>query len=857
MRYRVGVIVVLLLGTLCVSKPAPAIAADYVCRSESLSEASVSASVELNDRRRTQTKVLSRLTVHVPAEWPYATGLLLGKDSEEYRRAMRCLLRSEESQAQWWGEWRSSHPVITSEKGGVRVQVDTYGWAERQGMLYVGPWDIDIGKDHWKVSLNPPALAQARWTSVTVKPGTSSILSATPRPSANDDDSGLVWRQKPGQGPQLSVRLDPPWQRSWAAQQERLRFYLTDGTGGLMWQWSTAALLLLGARRMRRSGPLSPGEVLPVRAATWWASICIVLSLLHIGDNVFYTVMRRHVDEGTWADRQAHHGLLINLALGWILFTFGRPRRLTIWLAAVVLTLPGVVVALSPRSFGLTANAFLAASSPDKAVLALFTATGCVFAFLLLGSVAAAWRLARTVGLVSRHPVSSPAGPAGTRELSLRWTAPLLMLAVVVIGMCAASTSERNWQRASWLSAHADARYGIDHLQALRQDLAWFAVNSQDWWIGFTWWTLSGLVVLAVLRARAHRTAPAPQDPGPVDEFWMLLFFPLMVGLGLGVFVGNGTMGGLWFFLNLGSLALVIALCRGKGVLDQPLQRSGVNLRAALAPSRRRDLLDRARRFREVHAKLRRLDQGQSDDEAHNRRSLEHELRSLHRWRTSTGVADRLPSDVSVVDAALALGPEDSWWANGRRAARIAALVGLPASALLVWAETIHGEFLTSTLNGQFGLPGIALGVVYWESTWAAAGFLLGALWRQLPGRRGPVRILPLAGAYALPIGVDAFGNWLTYEEQTNLALYAVSMLLVLTITSIVFDLRVFRSERRYWQSRLGLLLSVYQMRYFSLQIAYLLAQLVTLFTLWQFFTDGGGPPERGSGDPGGGSGPS
>ncbi|SCD89678.1 hypothetical protein GA0115253_102288, partial [Streptomyces sp. Termitarium-T10T-6] len=55
--------------------------------------------------------------------------------------------------------------------------------------------------------------------------------------------------------------------------------------------------------------------------------------------------------------------------------------------------------------------------------------------------VAAAWRLARTVGLVSRHPVSNPAGPAGARELSLRWTAPLLMLAVVVIGMCAASTT--------------------------------------------------------------------------------------------------------------------------------------------------------------------------------------------------------------------------------------------------------------------------------------------------------------------------------------------------------------------------------------------------------------------------------
>nr|WSW66048.1 DUF6185 family protein [Streptomyces sp. NBC_00995] len=855
MRHRVGLLLLLALGTLFVA--APAHAANDICRSESLSKASVSASVELDDSRRTQTKVLSRLTVHVPAEWPFATGLLLGRDSEEYRRAMRCLLRGADSQAQWWGEWRAGHPEIVSEKGGVRVQVDAYGWAQSLGVLWVGPWDIDIGKNHWTIGLSPPSLAQARWTSVIVRPGTSSILSATPRPSANDGGNSLVWRLKPGQDmPRLSVRLDPPWQRSWAAQQERLRFRIPDTTSGLPWKWSTAALLVLAVRRTRRSGPLSPGETLPVRTAARWAGMCLVLSLLHEGDNVFFAVMRRHVDEATWADRQAHYTLVINLALGWILFVFGRPRRLAVWLAALVLTLPGVAVASSPRSFGLTANAFLTESSPDKAVFALFTATGCVFALLLLGIAAAAWRLARAAGLTGPGPMASPAGPAGARELSLRRAAPLLVLAVTFIGLCTAATSERGWQRAAWLSSRADARYDVDHLQALRQDLAWFAVNTQDWLGGSTWWALSGLVVLAVLRARAHRTVPAAPEPGRIEEFWMLLLFPLLVGMGLGYFVGSWAMGGLWFYLNLGALASAIALCRGRSVLDQPLQRSGVPLRAAMAPSQRRDLLDRARRFREIHAILRRLDQGQSDDEAHNRRSLEQELRSLHRWRTSAGVADRLPTDVSVVDATLALGPEDDWWANGRRAARIAALVGLPASALLVWSETAKGEFLTSTLNGQFGLPDIVMGVVFWEIAWAAAGFLLGALWRQLPGRRGPIRILPLAGAYALPIGVDAFGNWITREAQTNLALYAVSMLLVLTITSIVFDLQVFRGERRYWQSRLGLLMSVYQMRYFSLQIAYLLAQLVTLFTLWQFFTDGGGPPERGAGNSGGGSGP-
>ncbi|MGW0735583.1 DUF6185 family protein [Streptomyces sp. NPDC002851] len=40
------------------------------------------------------------------------------------------------------------------------------------------------------------------------------------------------------------------------------------------------------------------------------------------------------------------------------------------------------------------------------------------------------------------------------------------------------------------------------------------------------------------------------------------------------------------------------------------------------------------------------------------------------------------------------------------------------------------------------------------------------------------------------------------------------------------------------------------------MQIAYLLAQLVALFTLWQFFADGGGPPERGTDSSVGGSHP-
>ena len=57
-------------------------------------------------------------------------------------------------------------------------------------------------------------------------------------------------------------------------------------------------------------------------------------------------------------------------------------------------------------------------------------------------------------------------------------------------------------------------------------------------------------------------------------------------------------------------------------------------------------------------------------------------------------------------------------------------------------------------------------------------------------------------------------------------------------------DFDTFRTERRYWQSRLGLLLSVYQMRYYSLQFAYLIAQIIAMISIWKFLADPDSAPE-------------
>ncbi|WP_326728181.1 DUF6185 family protein [Streptomyces phaeochromogenes] len=95
----------------------------------------------------------------------------------------------------------------------------------------------------------------------------------------------------------------------------------------------------------------------------------------------------------------------------------------------------------------------------------------------------------------------------------------------------------------------------------------------------------------------------------------------------------------------------------------------------------------------------------------------------------------------------------------------------------------------------------------------------------------------------AAPVGLFAVGNHLLGEEQDVLALAAAAVLLVLTLTALAMDLDTFRAERAFWPSRTHLLLSIYQMRFFSLQIAWLLVQVVAVITLWQFFTGADAPP--------------
>lgn len=354
------------------------------------------------------------------------------------------------------------------------------------------------------------------------------------------------------------------------------------------------------------------------------------------------------------------------------------------------------------------------------------------------------------------------------------------------------------------------------HAHYLADETFWFAVYGQDWLLAYTW-VLTGLAILGALKASSGTRsgalpgtasgAPPPDSPlaRRPERLLVLVFFPVVIGLDPGWYVNNTAVVWIWLFVHMAALRLMTGTGTGRTVLGLPLDGTEEPLRATATPALRDLLLERARRYREIHATLRRLDQGQSDDTAVERRSLERELSGLHDWEDRQGTPRRLPARISVVDAALALGPKDTWWANGKRGAVLATLFGLPATLLTTWASHIRGDGWTTALHYGFGLPDILLAFLYWQFGWTGAGFLLGALWRVLPGRRGAGKALPVAGAFALPIALDALARRAMDESQDNLALYAATMLLVLTCTGIAMDLETFRGEGRYWQSRLGL----------------------------------------------------
>jgi hypothetical protein len=331
--------------------------------------------------------------------------------------------------------------------------------------------------------------------------------------------------------------------------------------------------------------------------------------------------------------------------------------------------------------------------------------------------------------------------------------------------------------------------------------------------LSYLMWPLVVLLLLLLLRLHGRRT----DSVGP-STVWLLVFLFVV-----GTIRWLNTYAGMPFplagLVGLAALPLLLRLARRAEVADPGVSRR----RLAMIVSEYRDLEEREKGLR------RRWAAGELDDEEHAK-EIGPVADRIRRLRMEIGLDPDREDGLSPLDVALSRGPGVSWWANARLAARYASYVGAPAAVFLIWATWStdsrgHDGWLDrlGDPNGFYGLAGDLIGGLL---IWPVAGFVLGALWRRLPGRRGYLKGVVPVLAYAAATGAHAVLNNVIGQAPVRGSLVRVLLLfLVLTVVAVLMDARTLQTRPGGLASRLTPVAVVYRLGTAGSGIALIVAQ--------------------------------
>ncbi|MFF9116653.1 DUF6185 family protein [Streptomyces massasporeus] len=822
-------------------------ASNYLnCYPGGLKAAKVTTSLQLKHDGQDYTKAEATLVVEVPKTWKPASALLLNGDTERYRAAMRCILRDPDDFFPYRDTERRPRPTkITAQSKTIRVEYRAVTYADSMSDRYVGPWRIGVGKRFWTLTLeSPQTLQRAWWQEITVDLGGRAARDISPVPTKGSPTE-LTWtRAKSTDDPlNVTVRIQPPAAKALAARWTEKPWYLVQSAVWLSWDLALFPVLLLLVRMLSRS-PVKRSEETRAEEATrrnllLWAYLTFAASLIFQLDDKLASTSSDYGIIDWWPEHRVAIDLVLAVCGGAAFCLFGRPR-IDAAVGAFLAAAYSVFVALQPGWFGLPTGFWLDQENVGD-VDRLRQMGGFFWLALACGCVAFVW----LVGLLSallrlREAVRIGPDQAEQRGLFPWWGLAVCALVAALLVVLAVWAEKHAWEHDSWLSSEGEY-YDRWQLTYLYNGLAWFPSVWTDWfhpWICL-WYGLIG-ALLAVIAARAKAPDAPPVSPGVPETLLVTVFTVATISpapnwyMGLDVAVITSVPA-----ILAAGLAL-LALGNRRAVLAQRLVSPitgahGARMRAVIQEADRRWLIESAREYRDLHSQLRRLEQGDQDGQ---RTQLEQKLDQLHTWNPPGGTAphagQRLPDSVDAVELALAWGPCATWWLNGCRAAFFAALFALPATCISFWANRVRGTLWGDLARDYFGAVGLLDYVITSEIGWAVLGFVLGALWRLLPGRRGPAKAFLLFLVYATPVGVYWLLSRVVGQSMGTLALDVALTLLVLTSTSVAMDIDTFRREGHYWPTKAALLLSVYQLRTASVQLAFFVAQMVALVSIWQ-----------------------
>lgn len=786
------------------------------CRADKLKTAEVTALAEFKHRGNVWSKVTSTMDISVPVAWTHASALLLDAHSPAYRSALACLVGipgQNETDVLAYDEWRFKPVTVKADGQRVKVHYEAATWVQSSSQA-VGPWGLTVSKENWHIELYPSdALLGADWGRVQVDLGGRGALTATPRPAFGEGGTRLSWRHKePGQYPAVTFR--PPTEQYWefitTSTEKPWQVWETWGSysgSGAFWYAASGALLLVAGHRLRRSlaDTTTPEESKALHYLRWWALLLMFLGVLvNMNDNVYRWF--QHL-VGWYHDYEWTVAVFVLAFLGPVLCLFGgRSKRLLFIVGGVVLGVLGWYVVSEMLDFTLLPTADQLLSTPGLTVAAL--ACTALTAVCWIGVIAAGQRML----LITE-----------TRIPTRMMVAAALAAATATV-LWAYLAFDRYWERISWL---ADPR--SPHFQKT------WASELDSWWSTFPASVLDQLLIvvgilaplpaLGVLRVcRVEQHEQGAFTPAPAEKFLLVALFAI-------TFAPNAY----YFGFSAYALTLVLCLCTAWGVLvlgshvsvlEQPFA-DNAPLGRTISLTNRADVLRLARRFRELQTRLSQLSTSNLGDRSAERQSIEADIDRLDQ---------ALPAGVRPADLPFACGPMATWWGNARRGAVNACLIGLPATGVLYWAVAVKGDSWMVNAQNPAGFVWIVEAILFWQVAWIVGGFFLGALWRDLPGRHGPTKALFVTLAFAIPATVDflivqAIGGSVPLLIGEIAALGSVT-----TCTGLMMDLQTFQNERRYWPTNASLVAYVYQMRFAT--IAFFLAQLLALVTLWKTFAD-------------------
>ncbi|MFC9925575.1 DUF6185 family protein [Streptomyces sp. NPDC127190] len=828
------------------------------CWAHRLDASTVDARIQFDQHSKNYLKIYSYMMVRVPLnQWPAARQLTFSEDSADYHKAMHCLLRGTDNGPRQ--EWRPHDPVVTADTRNVTVQYDSFTWIKNYRPIRLGPWQIARDSHRmWQIRLLPPTLQNAHWQTIKAEMGGMRFNDSSKLASSSNEKTLLWENQKPTR---ITFKIDLPWQRYWRLSYDQS---IWNKVGVAAWWVSASLVIALAARRTRRThsaaaaGASAPtaqavvadtgrdddsaaGAVLqwallsgafalmllllisqPPISPRWRALVCVAAGLaLVLVARPWYSGTPVPAPDGATGDTGTADS--------------HRPRqRYAVLGVASAVAAIALLVILAPAMFGLP-DALVSKAEPSVSGDIGYVLMGLAIVWLWLAAMAAwAWRFAREGALL-------PGSWYRTwNNAPVRCVLVVSTLLAAVAGSllgCFWWVAENQWKRLYWLTDQ-NAVHGYGEYAS--KSRANFSFTGLIWIFAYSW-ILTGVALFALLHFHfgAQRTSADHKHEKPIlgpaapDLLLVAAVFVFTVGLRGAAFAGINYQYGVWIILNMGSLFVVLAVGRKWAVLNQLGNTFCVKRLRSM--KRRGDLMAKAHEYRNINHQLQLLDQGRAGNVT--REELEGRLRALRRWLVDGCGEKKPPAYLSVLDAALAWGPRDHWWNNGVHAGCVAFCFGIPASGALLYLDTKDPWSWIQLTSEPTAIPGVVANFLAYQVAWAGAGFVLGALWRVLPGRHSPARAWSLTFAYAVPACLFLLLNEFTGVDFRDLLFYSVLMLLILTLTSIWMDTSTFGEERQYWPRRLALLLSLYQLRGLSTQGASILAQIGVAVAIWHQLT--------------------